>query len=59
MHATQFSATDLAEIARELDDLETEYRDRDQAPSESVNMDDSGFFSVQVLDKALIVWGLQ
>lgn len=54
----KFAASDLSEIARELDELEAQYRDRDAAPNASVNMDDSGFFSVQVMDKALLVWGL-
>lgn len=54
----KFSATDLAAIAQELDELEASHRSQDAAPTESVNMDDSGFFSVQVLDRALLVWGL-
>lgn len=54
----KFTASDLAEIARELDELEAQFRDREEAPTVSVNMDDSGFFSVQVMDRALHVWGL-
>ncbi|KAF8313131.1 Josephin-domain-containing protein [Clavulina sp. PMI_390] len=56
-----YTATDLASIARELDELESAYRTEDRnAPShtQSVNMDDSGFFSGQVVDRALRVWGL-
>ncbi|KZV62605.1 Josephin-domain-containing protein [Peniophora sp. CONT] len=51
-----FSVTDLAQIAKSLDDLEDTYNE--DRGLDSVNMDDSGFFSVQVLEKALDVWGL-
>ncbi|VDB95242.1 unnamed protein product [Peniophora sp. CBMAI 1063] len=51
-----FSVTDLAQIAKSLDDLEDTYNE--DRGHDSVNMDDSGFFSVQVLEKALDVWGL-
>ncbi|KAF8070468.1 Josephin-domain-containing protein [Lyophyllum atratum] len=50
-----FTAPDLSDIARNLDTLEHSY---DESHTESTNMDDSGFFSVQVLDNALKVWGL-
>ncbi|RXW24964.1 hypothetical protein EST38_g868 [Candolleomyces aberdarensis] len=50
------TAPDLSSIANELDSLEQSVRDEQQA--ESANMDDTGFFSVQVLDRALKVWGL-
>ncbi|KAK0454825.1 Josephin-domain-containing protein [Armillaria borealis] len=52
-----FTAPDLAEIARGLDATEASYDD-DNTGSASTNMDDTGFFSVQVLDTALKVWGL-
>jgi len=63
-----YSAVDLAELATELDTMERtrmgemgedspEYLRFIQQPS--ANMDDSGFFSVQVLSKALSVWGLE
>lgn len=62
-----FSAVDLAVIAQQLDEYEREtmaegdldspeYLSFLQQPSG--NMDDSGFFSVQVISKALRVWGL-
>lgn len=62
-----YSAVDLADMANELDTMEKlrmaemgedtpEYRQFLQQPS--TNMDDSGFFSVQVISKALSVWGL-
>ncbi|KAF8798698.1 Josephin-domain-containing protein [Phlegmacium glaucopus] len=52
-----FAASDLSDIARGLDHLEESYDDNNTGSS-STNMDDTGFFSVQVLDKALTVWGL-
>ncbi|GFO21546.1 ataxin-3 [Plakobranchus ocellatus] len=62
-----FSAVDLAQIGRRLDDSErermaeggigtNEYRRFIEEPSS--NYDDSGFFSVQVIAEALSVWGL-
>ena len=58
---------DLADLATELDTMERlrmaevgedtpEYRQFMQQPS--TNMDDSGFFSVQVISRALSVWSL-
>jgi len=63
-----YSAVDLAELATELDTMERvrmgemgedspEYQRFIQQPS--ANMDDSGFFSVQVISRALSVWGLE
>jgi len=63
-----YSAVDLADLASELDTMERlrmaevgedtpEYRQFMQQPS--VNMDDSGFFSVQVISRALSVWALE
>ncbi|KAF5370893.1 hypothetical protein D9758_002032 [Tetrapyrgos nigripes] len=68
-----FTAPDLSEIALQLDQLEENY-DNDHQPGSSSNMDDTGmpfsshwisifngdkgFFSVQVLENALQVWGL-
>ncbi|KAH9942503.1 Josephin-domain-containing protein [Epithele typhae] len=48
-----FSAPDLSEIARELDEHESTQLDVDERATSSNNMDDTGFFSVQVLQKAL------
>ena len=53
----QFTAPDLSEHARQLDDLEMSYDD-DNTGTTSTNMDDTGFFSVQVLDRAVDVWNL-
>ncbi|BET02529.1 Ataxin-3 [Nesidiocoris tenuis] len=62
-----FSAVDLAKLAENVDEQERavmaesgvdseEYKRFLQQPSH--NMDDSGFFSVQVISSALAVWGL-
>ncbi|XP_065064642.1 ataxin-3-like [Rhopilema esculentum] len=62
-----YNAVDLAHFAKELDEAERErmsegdtnspeYLQFMQQPSS--NMDDSGFFSIQVICKALQVWGL-
>ncbi|EKM54237.1 uncharacterized protein PHACADRAFT_257943 [Phanerochaete carnosa HHB-10118-sp] len=52
-----FSAPDLSEIAHRLDVLEEQYSEGNREHG-STNMDDTGFFSVQVLEEALQVWGL-
>ncbi|XP_023030358.1 ataxin-3 [Leptinotarsa decemlineata] len=63
-----FTAVDLSSLAQKLDDEERrrmaecgeeseEYRKFLQQPSG--NMDDSGYFSVQVISSALQVWGLE
>ncbi|XP_054154372.1 ataxin-3-like isoform X2 [Oppia nitens] len=62
-----FTAVDLAQLAQQIDEQERhqmaeggenreEYRRFIQSPSD--NMDDSGFFSVQVIASALRVWSL-
>ncbi|KAF9520269.1 hypothetical protein BS47DRAFT_1387314 [Hydnum rufescens UP504] len=58
LQGNYFSASDLSSLASDLDDLEGSYRNRDVAATQSVNMDDSGFFSIQVVERALQVWGL-
>jgi len=57
LQGNYFTAPDLSELAGHLDQLEQSYNEdiRGQA---SANMDDTGFFSVQVLENALHVWGL-
>ncbi|TKY85331.1 hypothetical protein EX895_005493 [Sporisorium graminicola] len=58
-----YDASQLAQIATELDQLEAselglsaaDIAARDRA---SLNMDDAGFFSVSVLERALQVWGI-
>ncbi|KAH9935644.1 Josephin-domain-containing protein [Fomitopsis serialis] len=57
LQGAYFNAPDLSTIARELDEEEAQY-DEDRHGQVSANMDDTGFFSVQVLEKALQVWGL-
>ncbi|CAH1395501.1 unnamed protein product [Nezara viridula] len=63
-----FTPVDLATLAEKMDDEERlrmaesgidsdDYRRFMQQPSE--NMDDSGYFSVQVISSALEVWGLE
>ncbi|KAF9356109.1 Ataxin-3 [Mortierella sp. NVP85] len=59
-----FTAIDLAELARQLDQKEqdalgqTDFGSGSSNPK-SQNMDDSGFFSVQVLSHALSIWNIQ
>ncbi|KAL1941962.1 hypothetical protein VTO73DRAFT_6492 [Trametes versicolor] len=55
-----FTAPDLSEIARKLDETEHGYLEEEAgaAAATSTNMDDTGFFSVQVLEEALKVWNL-
>ncbi|KAG5724194.1 Ataxin-3 [Termitomyces sp. T112] len=55
LQGNYFTAPDLSDIASNLDALERSY---DGTHSHSTNMDDTGFFSVQVLESALTVWGL-
>uniref|UniRef100_A0A6M2DMQ2 ubiquitinyl hydrolase 1 n=1 Tax=Xenopsylla cheopis TaxID=163159 RepID=A0A6M2DMQ2_XENCH len=63
-----FSAIELSELANRLDDEEREqmaengidsdeYRQFLEQPSN--NLDDTGYFSVQVISKALSLWGLE
>lgn len=58
-----FSELDLAQIAHELDALEAEVLGGGgggggTGGGGSANLDESGMFSVQVLTRALQVWGL-
>ncbi|KAJ3803030.1 Josephin-domain-containing protein [Lentinula aff. detonsa] len=57
LQGNYFSASDLSEIAHNLDNLEGIYTTENLSLT-SQNMDDTGFFSVQVLENALDVWGL-
>ncbi|KAK2183897.1 hypothetical protein NP493_293g04061 [Ridgeia piscesae] len=68
LQGNYFTAVDLADIAKQLDESErqqmaeagtdsAEYRRFLQQPSN--NFDDSGYFSVQVLATALRVWDLE
>ncbi|KAF9268900.1 Josephin-domain-containing protein [Marasmius fiardii PR-910] len=56
LQGNYFTAPDLSEIACNLDSLEQSYNDEERGPSS--NMDDTGYFSVQVLENALSVWSL-
>jgi ataxin-3 len=67
LQGAYFTAVDLAELARSLDNLERErlaggdYSSPDYLramQADSQNMDDSGFFSVQVISEALRMWDL-
>ncbi|KAJ3328621.1 Ataxin-3 [Gonapodya sp. JEL0774] len=67
LQGAYFSAVDLATIAQELDRRERAALRESGATDEDVaafegggsnNYDDSGFFSVQVIEEALQVWGL-
>lgn len=53
-----YSAIDLANIAQELDRIERGYMTENSA-IESSNYDDTGFFSIQVIQKALNAWNLE
>ena len=58
-----YDASQLAQIATELDQLEASELGLSQADvaardHPSLNMDDTGFFSVSVLERALQVWGI-
>ncbi|SPO26558.1 related to ataxin-3 [Ustilago trichophora] len=58
-----YDASQLAQIATELDQLESSELGLSQADiaardRSSLNMDDTGFFSVSVLERALQVWGI-
>lgn len=68
LQGSYFTAVDLSTLAQKLDEEERqrmaesgidseEYRKFLQQPSG--NMDDSGYFSVQVISSALQVWGLE
>ncbi|KII92471.1 hypothetical protein PLICRDRAFT_134105 [Plicaturopsis crispa FD-325 SS-3] len=57
LQGNYFTAVDLSDIARHLDSLEQNFDDANNG-SASTNMDDTGFFSIQVLENALQVWGL-
>ncbi|KAJ3283627.1 Ataxin-3 [Rhizoclosmatium sp. JEL0117] len=67
LQGSYFSAVDLSQLARDLDSQELEAladgattppTPNTRAKFQSQNYDDSGFFSIQVLEKALGVWNL-
>ncbi|EMD37847.1 hypothetical protein CERSUDRAFT_114490 [Gelatoporia subvermispora B] len=57
LQGNYLTAPDLSTIAQRLDEMEMSFDDSG-AGRQSTNMDDTGFFSVQVLEQALQVWGL-
>ena len=68
LQSDYYSAVDLAQIAQQLDRQErmhmseagTQTREFEQfLKQDSSNYDDSGFFSIQVLQKALESWNLE
>uniref|UniRef100_A0A1I8HQX1 Ataxin-3 homolog n=1 Tax=Macrostomum lignano TaxID=282301 RepID=A0A1I8HQX1_9PLAT len=68
LQSSYFTAVDLGAIANEMDQAEREHMAARGVETEeyqqfvqqgSSNMDDSGFFSVQVLASALAVWDLE
>ena len=66
LQAAMFTANDLADIARELDQLEADELGLPQRGAQSNglagpshNFDDSGFFSLGVMENALKVFGLR
>ncbi|KAJ3096940.1 Ataxin-3 [Phlyctochytrium planicorne] len=67
LQGSYFTAVDLSSLGRDLDNAENDMMDSSEpansdqikfAKEGSYNFDDSGFFSVQVIEKALEVWGL-
>ncbi|CEP17271.1 hypothetical protein [Parasitella parasitica] len=58
LQGNYFTAVDLAEIGQELDRQEQLVGGRKNG-SESQNYDDSGYFSIQILQKALEIWNLE
>lgn len=58
LQGNHFTAPDLSDIARNLDAMEYSYNRESNGDEGSMNMDDTGYFSVQVLESALNVFGL-
>ncbi|CAD5114246.1 DgyrCDS3387 [Dimorphilus gyrociliatus] len=57
LQGAYFSAVDLADLASQLDETERSHLGSNSS-STSHNMDDSGYFSIQVLQKALEIWNI-
>ncbi|BEJ13536.1 hypothetical protein CspHIS471_0307100 [Cutaneotrichosporon sp. HIS471] len=53
-----YSEFDLADVARKLDEQENAARYAGHPDASSYNYDDTGFFSISVLEKAMQVWDL-
>ncbi|KAI8378470.1 Josephin-domain-containing protein [Blakeslea trispora] len=58
LQGNYFTAVDLAEIGQQLDKQE-QIVGSNRVGHESQNYDDSGYFSIQVLQKALEIWNLE
>ncbi|KAI8912762.1 ataxin-3 [Gorgonomyces haynaldii] len=54
-----FSAVDLATLAQQLDQEEQDQLEPGARLSESANYNDTGYFSLQVIQRALQVWDLE
>ncbi|KAA0192497.1 Ataxin 3 variant ref [Fasciolopsis buskii] len=52
-----FTAVDLAELAHQLDEAEQSHLPMGSLGSQ--NMDETGYFSIQVISKALSIWSLE
>lgn len=50
LQGSYFGPADLASVASQLDEMENLQLDPTQSRTESVNMDDSGYFSISCLD---------
>ncbi|CAK9783282.1 Josephin-domain-containing protein [Cutaneotrichosporon oleaginosum] len=53
-----YTEIDLADVARKLDEQENAARYAREPSASSYNYDDTGFFSISVLEKAMQVWDL-
>jgi ataxin-3 len=56
LQGSYYNAVDLAQIAQDIDSQE--HMLNPLTNSVSANYDESGFFSIQVIEKAVDVWGL-
>ncbi|KAA3672831.1 Ataxin-3 [Paragonimus westermani] len=54
-----FTAVDLAELASQLDEAERSELSHANNSQESQNMNEEGYFSVQVISRALAIWSLE
>ncbi|KAI9025253.1 Josephin-domain-containing protein [Phycomyces nitens] len=58
LQGNYFTAVDLATIGQDLDREESRVTGVDFSGKKSQNYDDSGFFSIQVIQNALSIWNL-
>jgi ataxin-3 len=57
LQGSYFNPVDLAQIAQDIDSQE--HTINPEIHSVSANYDESGFFSIQVIENAMQVWGLE